>query len=132
MAEREVLEAIFQNAAGMTPGHLKPQLAYRHMIALADSYDGWAQDQRMSPERSARLLGWADGMRRLAHEVGLLDLPTFTGQFRSDALQRPLQVSDRRLGVPQDRSLRNTGCLLHRSPALVAVRAHSTVSRMAT
>jgi hypothetical protein len=70
MAEREVLEAIFQNSADMTPSHLKPQLAYRHMIALADSYDGWAQDQRMSPERSAQLLGWADGMRRLADEVG--------------------------------------------------------------
>ena len=69
MAEREVLEAIFQNTADMTPSHLKPQLAYRHMIALADSYDGWAQDQQMSPERSARLLGWADGMRRLASEV---------------------------------------------------------------
>ncbi len=70
MAEREVLEAILQHTAEMTPTHLKPELAHRHMVALADTYEGWAQDRRMSPERSARLLGWADGLRRLADELG--------------------------------------------------------------
>jgi hypothetical protein len=70
MAEREVLEAIFENSAFMKADHLKPQLAHRHMIALADTYDGWAQDERMTPEKSARMLGWAEGMRLLAEEVG--------------------------------------------------------------
>lgn len=40
------------------------------MCALADTFEGWAQDQRMSPERSAQMLGWAESMRRLADEVG--------------------------------------------------------------
>jgi hypothetical protein len=70
MAEREVLDAIFQNTAEMTPSHLKPELAHRHMVALADTYEGWAQDRLMSPERSAQLLGWAESLRRLADEVG--------------------------------------------------------------
>jgi hypothetical protein len=53
----EVLEAIFQNAASMTNDHLKPQLAYCRMMAFADNYEGWTQDQRMSSERSAQLQG---------------------------------------------------------------------------
>jgi hypothetical protein len=57
MVEREVLEAIFQNRADIAPRHLRSQLAYRHMIGLADTYEGWAQDQRLSPERSAQLPG---------------------------------------------------------------------------
>jgi hypothetical protein len=70
VAEPEVLEAIFQNTAEMTSSHLKTQLAYRHMVALADTYEGWAQDRRTLPERSAQILGWAESLRRLADEVG--------------------------------------------------------------
>lgn len=71
MTEHEVLEAIFKNTAETTPSsHLKPQLAYRHMHALAEMFDGWAQDQRLSPERSAQLLDWAGSYRRLADGVG--------------------------------------------------------------
>jgi hypothetical protein len=70
MAEREVLDAIFENATFMSTDHLKLQLAYRHMVALADTYDGWAQDRRMTPEKSAQLLGWAEGMRQMAEQVG--------------------------------------------------------------
>jgi hypothetical protein len=40
------------------------------MIALADTYDGWAQDRRTSPEGSARWLGLAESMRQLAETVG--------------------------------------------------------------
>ena len=79
MAEREVLEAIFTNTAAMTPSHVKPQLAYRHMIALADTFDGWAQDSRNSPEQSAQILGWAESMRRLAEDGRFGTEPTNTG-----------------------------------------------------
>jgi hypothetical protein len=70
MAEREVLESLFRHAAVIVPEHLKPQLAYRHMVALADTFEGWAQDKRIGPERSAHLLGVAESMRTLAEEVG--------------------------------------------------------------
>ena len=77
MAEREVLEAIFQNAADMSLDHLKHQLAFRQMEALACAYEGWAQSDRTSPEYSARLLGWAESLRKLAAEVGTAwDPPT--------------------------------------------------------
>jgi hypothetical protein len=40
------------------------------MIALADTFEGWAIDERMTPEQSAKLVGWAESMRNLAEEVG--------------------------------------------------------------
>jgi hypothetical protein len=49
---------------------LKRQLAYRHMIAVADTFDGWAQDRRLTPEQTAQSLGRSENMRRLAGEVG--------------------------------------------------------------
>jgi hypothetical protein len=70
MAEREDLENLFRNAAANPPRHLKFELAYRHMIAMADTLDGWAQDQRISPAQTAELLGWADSFRTIAEEVG--------------------------------------------------------------
>lgn len=49
---------------------LREELGYRHMIHLADVFEGWAIDRRMTPEWTAKLTGWAESMRRLADEVG--------------------------------------------------------------
>lgn len=49
---------------------LKKQLSHAQMIALADRLVGWSMGDQMSPKQSANLLGIADGMRRLADEVG--------------------------------------------------------------
>ncbi len=45
-------------------------LSAREMLGLADVYEGWAQSGRVDPVDMARLLGWADGFRSLAAEVG--------------------------------------------------------------
>ena len=68
--KKELLESLFQDTARIVPRHLKTELAYRHLTALADTVDGWAQDQRNSPERTAKLLGLAESYRTLAEEVG--------------------------------------------------------------
>ena len=49
---------------------IRDQMAYRHMIALADFFEGWALDARMTPEQYAKLVGWAESLRRLADDVG--------------------------------------------------------------
>lgn len=40
------------------------------MVGLADMFEGWAQSGRADPVDMARLLGWADGFRSLAAELG--------------------------------------------------------------
>ena len=40
------------------------------MIHLADVFEGWAFDSRMTHEWTAKLAGWAGSMRTLAEEVG--------------------------------------------------------------
>jgi hypothetical protein len=45
-------------------------LAYRDIIALADIFEGWALDKQVTPEDTARLVGWAESMRTLAEKVG--------------------------------------------------------------
>lgn len=65
------LGRIFDQASELsTPQHLRDQLGYRHITHLADVFDGWALDSGISPEQSAQLVGWSDGLRRLAEEVG--------------------------------------------------------------
>jgi hypothetical protein len=64
------LRQIYEEASRPAPEHLREQLAYRHMIALADIYEGWALDKRLTPEESVKLIGWAESMRDLAEEVG--------------------------------------------------------------
>ena len=49
---------------------LREELGHRHMIHLADVFEGWAIDRRMTPEWTAKLTGWAESLRRLADEVG--------------------------------------------------------------
>ena len=70
MPSRDQLNALFSDASQKKPAHLRAQLSHAHMEALEDLYDGWALDESMTPERSAQLMGWAEGMRRLAVEVG--------------------------------------------------------------
>lgn len=66
----ERLQRVFEDAARSNWPTAKEQLAYRHMLALADMWEGWSMDPRTSPQRTAQLLGWADALRRVAYEVG--------------------------------------------------------------
>ncbi len=52
------------------PEHLKRELSYRQMLRIADFCDGWAQDKRMTPTKTGKLMGWAEGLRALADQVG--------------------------------------------------------------
>jgi hypothetical protein len=61
---------IFNEASAPMSEHLREQLAYRHMVALADTFEGWALDKQLSPTQSVKLVGWAESMRALAEEVG--------------------------------------------------------------
>jgi hypothetical protein len=70
MTSDDQLRAIFEEAAKPMSSHIREQLAFRHMIALADNFEGWALDKRLSPEWTAKLVGWAESMRALAAEVG--------------------------------------------------------------
>jgi hypothetical protein len=70
MAEQEVLEKLFESASAASLAHLKPELTYRHMMALATIFEGWSLSRHVKPEQSAHLLGWAEALRQLADEVG--------------------------------------------------------------
>ena len=70
MPSPDDLRRIFEEASGPMSDHLREQLAFRHMVALAESFEGWALDTRLTPEQSAMLVGWAESMRSLADEVG--------------------------------------------------------------
>jgi hypothetical protein len=65
------LRKIFEDASAPMSEHLREQLAYRHMVALADSFEGWALDKQVTPEQTAMLVGMAESMRALADEVGV-------------------------------------------------------------
>ena len=52
------------------PEHLKRELSYPQMLRMADLYDGWAQGARRTPADTGMLMGWADGLRVLADQVG--------------------------------------------------------------
>jgi hypothetical protein len=67
---RRTLARAFQRLEEKRKAHLREQSAYRHMIHLADVFDGWALDSRNTPEQSIMILGWADSLRELADEVG--------------------------------------------------------------
>ncbi|ESX80474.1 hypothetical protein X756_32815 [Mesorhizobium sp. LSHC412B00] len=65
------LVSIFNQAAEQRWSEdLREELGYRHMMRLADVFEGWASDSRMTPEWTAKLTGWAGSMRTLAEEVG--------------------------------------------------------------
>jgi hypothetical protein len=66
----EQLWTIYKTASQPPPPKLREQLAYHHMIYLADVFEGWALDKKFTPEESARTIGMAESMRALAEEVG--------------------------------------------------------------
>src|SRR5262245_10057205 len=45
-------------------------LSGQEILDLADMYEGWAQDERVDAINMARLLGWADGNRKLVAAIG--------------------------------------------------------------
>lgn len=49
---------------------LKYELSFEQMHRLADSFDGWAMRPGGRPAVTARLMGVAEGFRRLAEKVG--------------------------------------------------------------
>ena len=69
MPTRNALESIITECSA-PPSHLSDQLSYGDMLHFADVCEGWAQDERLELEMTAKCLGWADGMRRLADLVG--------------------------------------------------------------
>jgi hypothetical protein len=71
MSSPDDLQRIFDEAATLKNNDWREQLAFRHMIALADTLEGWAMDARMTPKQTAKLLGWAESLRQLADLVGL-------------------------------------------------------------
>ena len=70
MSSPDDLQRIYEEAAALKAHDLRDQLAYRHMIALADHFEGWALDQRLAPKQTVKLMGWAENMRMLAELVG--------------------------------------------------------------
>ena len=70
MTSDDELRRIFEETAALKARDSRDQLAYRHMIALADHYEGWALDKQVTPEQVAQLMGLAKNMRQLAELVG--------------------------------------------------------------
>lgn len=70
MNDPDRLEGIFEENSQLVTAEARHDHAYRHMMALAEMFTGWALDGRFGAERSASLLGWAEGWERLAEEVG--------------------------------------------------------------
>jgi hypothetical protein len=68
--EADQLRHIFEQASGPMKEPIRDQLAYRHMVALADNFEGWALHPKTTPEQSAKLLGLSESLRRLSDEVG--------------------------------------------------------------
>jgi hypothetical protein len=70
VSSREELQRIFDEAISTFASSNREQLSYEQMLNVAAAFDEWAEDERLTLERSAQLLGWAEGLRRLAVEVG--------------------------------------------------------------
>jgi DNA invertase Pin-like site-specific DNA recombinase len=70
-ASGEELRRIFNAASAVSwADHLRDELAYRHMIQLADVFEGWALDEQLNPEQTVKLVGWSESLRQLAELVG--------------------------------------------------------------
>jgi hypothetical protein len=70
MTDRDELRRIYEEAAALGANDPRDQLAYRHMLVLADHFEGWALDRQLTAEDVARLTGQAENMRQLAELVG--------------------------------------------------------------
>lgn len=64
------LQRLFEETAALKANDPRDQLAYRHMLALADHFEGWALDKQVTPRQVAELMGHAENMRQLAQLVG--------------------------------------------------------------
>jgi hypothetical protein len=51
------LERLLNESVGSFAPSNREQLSHRQMAALADVFEGWAMDERVSPERTAMILG---------------------------------------------------------------------------
>jgi hypothetical protein len=67
---RERLLQVFKEAASPLSHDTKDQMGARHMLALAELFESWVFDRRLTPIQTTKLLGWAERFRRLAEEVG--------------------------------------------------------------
>jgi len=70
MTSQNELHRIYEESAALKARDLRDQLAYRHMMVLADHFEGWALDKRVTQEQAAELMGLAENMRQLAELVG--------------------------------------------------------------
>jgi hypothetical protein len=70
MTSDDELRRIFEETAALKARDSRDQLAYRHMLALADHCEGWALDEEVTPEEAAELMGRAENLRQLAELVG--------------------------------------------------------------
>jgi hypothetical protein len=75
-ASRDKLQRILDEASNVSDIS-KDELSYDDMLHLADVFEGWAMDHRISPDYAARLLGWAEGYRNLAERVGAAWAPPY-------------------------------------------------------
>lgn len=62
---------LVRRASAVPPVATLESLSGHDLLALADVYEGWAQDARNDSVTIARLLGWADGGRALVEAVGV-------------------------------------------------------------
>ena len=69
-AQEQAAEYPTVNPVPLAFAHLRDELHHAHMVALADMFDGWTQDERRTPEQTAMIMGWVDGLRNLADGVG--------------------------------------------------------------
>jgi len=104
-SQHERLKKIFDLLAetGLRP-QVKNELAYGEMLALAESFEAWASDRRMTPEESAEFLGRAQNLRNVAEEVGSSWAPNPRSQ-RSVIAILAEQVTERPLTWDEAKSL---------------------------
>jgi hypothetical protein len=69
MPSREELQRLLDEASNISDVS-NNELSYGDMLHLADVLEGWALGPNASLEWSAKLLGWADGWRKMAERVG--------------------------------------------------------------
>ena len=83
---------------------LQEELSHDQMVAFSETLLGWAQDGRMTPERSAWLVGFSEGLAAEAEQLGLDWCPPepqklspigFIGRFVNGDRVDPSQLPDR-------------------------------------
>lgn len=83
---RNEIEQAFAAAADKSFWCHRNDLAYRHMLGLAETFESWVFDKRLNPIQTAKLLGWSESLRCLANEVGPLWNPPKPARLSAIAL----------------------------------------------